>query len=93
MKVFRTKFFQTFILITVAYLGIVVLISQNPADDASVIDEKLIEMSSDNRLELLVQITGVNPLEGTANARIAGLLLAAIAVQMLVDAIKAFTAQ
>ena len=70
MKVFRTKFFQTFIIIAIAYLGIVVVISQSPADDATAIDDKLIEMSSDNRLELLVQITGVNPLEGTANARV-----------------------
>ena len=46
------------------------MISQSPADDAVAIDEKLISMSSDNRLELLVQITGVNPLEGTANARV-----------------------
>ena len=53
-----------------AYLGIVAMISQSPADDATAIDEKLISMSSDNRLELLVQITGVNPLEGTANARV-----------------------
>ena len=65
MKVFRTRFFQTFIGIAVAYLGIVVLISQSPADDATAIDDKLISMSSENRLELLVQITGVNPLEGT----------------------------
>ena len=72
MKILRTKFFQTFIVITVAYLGIVVMISQSPADDATAIDEKLISMSSDNRLELLVQITGVNPLEGTANARVVG---------------------
>ncbi len=57
-------------MITVAYLGIVVMISQSPADDATAIDDKLISMSSDNRLELLVQITGVNPLEGTANARV-----------------------
>ena len=70
MRIFRTRFFQTFIVIAVAYLGIVVLISQNPADDAAAIDKKLISMSSDNRLELLVQITGVNPLEGTANARV-----------------------
>jgi len=70
VKVFRTKFFQTFIIIAIAYLGIVVIISQSPADDATAIDDKLIEMSSDNRLELLVQITGVNPLEGTANARV-----------------------
>ncbi len=46
------------------------MISQSPADDATAIDDKLISMSSDNRLELLVQITGVNPLEGTANARV-----------------------
>jgi hypothetical protein len=58
------------LVITVAYLGIVVLISRSPADDATAIDDKLISMSSDNRLELLVQITGVNPLEGTANARV-----------------------
>ena len=70
MKVFRTRFFQTFIIIAIAYLGIVVMISQGPADDATAIDDKLISMSSDNRLELLVQITGVNPLEGTANARV-----------------------
>mgnify|MGYP006925705995 CR=1 FL=1 len=57
-------------IIAVAYLGIVVMISQSPADDATAIDDKLISMSSDNRLELLVQITGVNPLEGTANARV-----------------------
>jgi len=70
VRILRTRFFQTFIVIAVAYLGIVVLISQNPADDAAAIDKKLISMSSDNRLELLVQITGVNPLEGTANARV-----------------------
>ncbi len=70
MKVFRTKFFQTVIVIAIACLGIVVMISQSPADDATAIDDKLISMSSDNRLELLVQITGVNPLEGTANARV-----------------------
>ena len=70
MKVFRTRFFQTFIVIAIAYLGIVVMISQSPADDATAIDDKLTSMSSDNRLELLVQITGVNPLEGTANARV-----------------------
>lgn len=46
------------------------MISQSPAGDATAIDQKLISMSSDNRLELLVQITGVNPLEGTANARV-----------------------
>ena len=70
MKIFRTRFFHTMLAITVAYLGIVVLISRSPADDATAIDDKLISMSSDNRLELLVQITGVNPLEGTANARV-----------------------
>jgi hypothetical protein len=68
--ILRTRFFQTFIVIAVAYLGIVLLISQSPSDDATAIDDRLISMSSDNRLELLVQITGVNPLEGTANARV-----------------------
>ena len=56
--------------IAVAYLGIVDVISQSPAGDSAAIDDKLISMRSDNRLELLVQITGVNPLEGTANARV-----------------------
>lgn len=70
MHIFKTKFVQTFLAITVAYLGVVLLISQNPAGDAEQIDKKLISMSSDNRLEMLVQITGVNPLEGTANARV-----------------------
>jgi len=70
MHIFKTKFVQTFLAITVAYLGIVLLISQNPAGDDEQIDKKLISMSSDNRLEMLVQITGVNPLEGTANARV-----------------------
>jgi len=46
------------------------LISQSPAGDTEAIDKKLVSMSSDNRLEMLVQITGVNPLEGTANARV-----------------------
>jgi hypothetical protein len=70
MHIFRTKFAQTFLAISVAYLGIVLLISQNPSGDTEKINEKLISMSSDNRLEMLVQITGVNPLEGTANARV-----------------------
>jgi len=34
VKVFRTKFFQTFIIIAIAYLGIVVIISQSPADES-----------------------------------------------------------
>lgn len=70
MKLFRSKFIQTFLALGVAYLGIVLLISQSPAGDSEVIDKKLTSMSSDNRLEMLVQITGVNPLEGTANARV-----------------------
>ena len=70
MQILRSKFAQTFLAISVAYLGIVLLISQSPAGDTEAIDEKLVSMSSDNRLELLVQITGVNPLEGTANARV-----------------------
>ncbi len=70
MHVVRTRFVQTFIAIAVAYLGIVVVISQSTAGDAEKIDTKLVKMSADNRLELLVQITSVNPLEGTANARV-----------------------
>jgi len=70
MKLFRSKFIQTFLALGVAYLGIVLLISQSPAGDSEIIDKKLTSMSSDNRLEMLVQITGVNPLEGTANARV-----------------------
>jgi hypothetical protein len=70
MHILRSKFAQTFLAISVAYLGVVFLISQNPAGDREAIDKKLVSMSSDNRLELLVQITGVNPLEGTANARV-----------------------
>ena len=53
MHLLRTKFVQTFIAITVAYLGIVIVISQSSAGDTAAIDEKLIKMSSDNRLELL----------------------------------------
>jgi hypothetical protein len=70
MHLLRSKFIQTFLALGVAYLGVVILISQNPAGDAEVIDKKITSMSSDNRLEMLVQITGVNPLEGTANARV-----------------------
>jgi hypothetical protein len=70
MHLFRTRFVQTFVAIAVAYLAIVLVISQSPKGDAAKIDDKLIQMSSDNRLEMLVQITGVNPLEGTANARV-----------------------
>jgi hypothetical protein len=70
MHLFRTRFVQTFVAIAVAYLAIVLVISQSPNGDAAKIDDKLIKMSSDNRLEMLVQITGVNPLEGTANARV-----------------------
>lgn len=70
MHIFRTKFVQTFMAIAVAYLAIIFFISQDPSDDAIAIDDKLISMSSDNRLELLVQLTGVNPLQRTANARV-----------------------
>lgn len=70
MQLLRSKFIQTFLALTVAYIGIVLVISQNPAGDAEAIDKKITSMSSDNRLEMLVQITGVNPLEGTANARV-----------------------
>ena len=54
----------------IAYLAIVFFISQSPAGDSKAISDKLIEMSPDNRLDLLIQITGVNPLEGTAQARV-----------------------
>jgi hypothetical protein len=70
MQLLRSKFIQTFLALAVAYIGIVLVISQNPAGDAEAIDKKITSMSSDNRLEMLVQITGVNPLEGTANARV-----------------------
>jgi hypothetical protein len=70
MEHLRSKFVQTFLALTVAYMALVVLISQNPAGDEAKIDQKLVEMSSENRLEMLVQITGVNPLEGTASARV-----------------------
>ncbi len=70
MKIFRTRFAQTFLLIAVAYLGIIFLISQDPSDGSQEIDKKLVSLSSDNRLDVLIQITGVNPLEGTANARV-----------------------
>ncbi|CAN2218230.1 Protein of unknown function (DUF4436) [Candidatus Nanopelagicaceae bacterium] len=70
MQLLRSKFIQTFLALAVAYLGVVLLISQSPTGDVAAIDEKLTSMSSDNRLEMLVQITGVNPLEGTAEARV-----------------------
>lgn len=70
MGLLRTKFVQGFIAIFVLYLGIIFLISQPPSSDADDIDQKLQSLSPDNRLELLVQITGVNPLEGIANARV-----------------------
>ena len=70
MNLLRNRFFQSIMALTVAYLAIVFLISQSPAGDSKVISEKLIEMSPDNRLDLLIQITGVNPLEGTAEARV-----------------------
>lgn len=56
--------------LAIAYLAIVFFISQSPAGNSKAISEKLIEMSPDNRLDLLIQITGVNPLEGTAQARV-----------------------
>jgi hypothetical protein len=70
MQLLRSKFIQTFLALAVAYLGVVLLISQSPTGDVAAIDEKLTSMSSDNRLEMLVQITGVDPLEGTAKARV-----------------------
>jgi hypothetical protein len=70
MHLFRSKFVQTFLALALAYLGIVLLISQNPSSNSDKIDSLLIEKSFDNRLELLVQMTDVNPLEGTANVRV-----------------------
>ena len=66
----RNRFFQSIMALGIAYLAIVFFISQSPAGDSKAISEKLIEMSPDNRLDLLIQITGVNPLEGTAQARV-----------------------
>lgn len=70
MGLMRNRFFQSIAAITVAYLAIVFFISQSPTGDSEAISSKLIEMSPDNRLDLLIQITGVNPLEGTAQARV-----------------------
>ena len=70
MQMLRSRFAQSFIAIFVVYIGIVFLISQTTEGDAPAIDKKLIALSSDNRLEVLLQITSVNPLEGTANARV-----------------------
>ena len=66
----RSRFIQTFLPIALIYLGIVILISQPPSDDTNQIDSLLVDQSFDNRLELLVQITDINPLEGTADARV-----------------------
>ena len=70
MALMRNRFFQSIMALGIAYLAIVFFISQSPAGDSKAISEKLIEMSPDNRLDLLIQITGVNPLEGTAQARV-----------------------
>ena len=70
MKYLRNRFVQSFIAIFVFYIAIIVLISQNPRGDAYAIDDALIEKSSEDRLEVLMQITGVDPLKGTAEARI-----------------------
>ena len=70
MKYLRNRFVQSFIAIFVFYIAIIVLISQNPSGDAYAIDDALIEKSSEDRLEVLMQITGVDPLKGTAEARI-----------------------
>ncbi len=70
MGLMRNRFFQSIMALAIAYLAIVFFISQSPAGDSKAIADKLIEMSPDNRLDLLIQITGVNPLEGTAQARV-----------------------
>ena len=70
MTLMRNRFFQSIMALAIVYLAIVFFISQSPAGDSKAIADKLIEMSPDNRLDLLIQITGVNPLEGTAEARV-----------------------
>ena len=70
MGLMRNRFFQSIMALAIVYLAIVFFISQSPAGDSKAISNKLIEMSPDNRLDLLIQITGVNPLEGTADARV-----------------------
>ena len=70
MVLMRNRFFQSIMALAIVYLEIVFFISQSPAGDSQAISDKLIEMSPDNRLDLLIQITGVNPLEGTAQARV-----------------------
>ena len=70
MTLMRNRFFQSIMALAIVYLAIVFFISQSPAGDSKAISDKLIEMSPDNRLDLLIQITGVNPLEGTAEARV-----------------------
>lgn len=70
MKYLQNRFVQSFIAIFVFYIAIIVLISQNPSGDANAIDDALIEQSSEDRLEVLMQITGVDPLKGTAEARV-----------------------
>ena len=70
MTLMRNRFFQSIMARAIVYLAIVFFISQSPAGDSKAIADKLIEMSPDNRLDLLIQITGVNPLEGTAEARV-----------------------
>ena len=70
MALMRNRFFQSIMALAIVYLAIVFFISQSPAGDSKAISDKLIEMSPDNRLDLLIQITGVNPLEGTAQARV-----------------------
>lgn len=70
MALMRNRFFQSIMAMALGYLALVFFISQSPAGDSKTIADKLIEMSPDNRLDLLIQITGVNPLEGTAEARV-----------------------
>ena len=70
MKYLRNRFVQSFMAIFVFYIAIIVVISQNPGGDANAIDDALIAKSSDDRLEVLMQITGVDPLKGTAEARV-----------------------
>lgn len=69
-KHINNKFIRSLIAIFVSYLGIIILISQNPSSDADKVDEKLIAASNEDRLEVLLQLTSVNALEGTAQVRV-----------------------
>ena len=66
----NNKFIRSILAISIAYVAVIILISQNPSSDADTIDDKLIAASSEDRLEILLQLTSVNALEGTAQVRV-----------------------